>query len=281
MLPFVRHGVPIEIAVDCMYRNGEFLYNVLRGTGIPYAIKILIVVIKHGIIPRLWNVKCGWTKTLCRQDAAWPEIGATQFGTENTGCKRIIRTTVEHIRSGTSGKKMESFSLELDVTSDHGLGSCSSESDVPISQILEPCSLEPCHMWPRVGIMQFIIGCHKWPQVGVMQDGTRWWPYKDYIQTYSFLQSHTYVTHCQNKVEFKLCFLLSFICMLELLPYNLSPPCNNVTSNHSLAHTLTQNITWSCDVMSTKTSRRQASMQPIHHLNSLFLNSTPHKAAPW
>jgi hypothetical protein len=56
-------------------------------------------------------------------------------------------------------------------------------------------------------------------------------PYKDYNRTYSFLQTHTYVTHCQNKVEFKLCFLLSVIRMLKLLPYNLLPPCNNVTTS--------------------------------------------------
>ena len=68
---------------------------------------------------------------LSQQEAAWPEIGIMQFGTENTGCQRIIRTTIEHIRSGTNTKKLES---------------CSSESDVPSSLILQPCSLELYHM---------------------------------------------------------------------------------------------------------------------------------------
>ena len=65
-------------------------------------------------------------------------------------------------------------------------------------------------------------------------------PYKDYIQTFSFLQTYvTYVTQCLNKVVFQLCSLLSFIFMLELQPYNLLPPCNNVTtSNHIITPSL-------------------------------------------
>jgi len=52
---------------------------------------------------------------------------------------------------------------------------------------------------------------------------------------------HNFVTQCQNKVEFELCFILSFICALDLLPYNILPPCNDVINSiHILTPTLTQ-----------------------------------------
>jgi hypothetical protein len=54
-------------------------------------------------------------KALSQQEGAWPEGGVSQFGTENTDCQQLIRTTIEHIRSGTSGKKLVSCSLEPDV----------------------------------------------------------------------------------------------------------------------------------------------------------------------
>jgi len=41
---------------------------------------------------------------LCQQEAAWPEVGVTQFGTENTGYEQLIRTRIEHILYGRSGK---------------------------------------------------------------------------------------------------------------------------------------------------------------------------------
>jgi len=39
---------------------------------------------------------------LNQHEAVWPEITVMQFGTENTGCKQIIRTTVEHVRLCTA-----------------------------------------------------------------------------------------------------------------------------------------------------------------------------------
>ena len=72
--------------------------------------------------------------------------------------------------------------------------------------------------------------------------------------------------------------------------------CNNLQSHTSyIPHTITQYITWSCDVMAAKPQscdvmaakpqspshsvNGQASMLHIHHLYSLFLNSTPNNMA--
>jgi len=38
-------------------------------------------------------------EALDQRGAVWPEITVMQFGTESTGCQRIIKTTIEHIRS--------------------------------------------------------------------------------------------------------------------------------------------------------------------------------------
>jgi hypothetical protein len=72
--------------------------------------------------------------------------------------------------------------------------------------------------------------------------------------------------------------------------------CNNLQSHTSyIPHTITQYITWSCDVMAAKPQscdvmaakpqspshsvNGQATMLHIHHLYSLFLNSTPNNMA--
>jgi len=77
--------------------------------------------------------------------------------------------------------------------------------------------------------------------------------------------------------------------MLELLPYNLLPPCNNViTFIHILPISpsiITQYITWSCEVMTAKplspshSVNGQTSLLHIHHLYSLILHSTPYNMA--
>ena len=41
-------------------------------------------------------------KTLSKQVAVWPEVGVMQFGTENTGCQQIIKTTIEHVHFCTT-----------------------------------------------------------------------------------------------------------------------------------------------------------------------------------
>ena len=41
-------------------------------------------------------------KALDQQEAVWPEVGVMQFGTKNTGCQLIIKTTIEHVRSSTN-----------------------------------------------------------------------------------------------------------------------------------------------------------------------------------
>jgi len=41
-------------------------------------------------------------EALNQHEAEWPEITVMQFGTENTGCQQITKTTIEHIRSYTA-----------------------------------------------------------------------------------------------------------------------------------------------------------------------------------
>ena len=38
-------------------------------------------------------------KALHQQEEVWPEVGVMQFGTENTGCQLITKTTITHVRS--------------------------------------------------------------------------------------------------------------------------------------------------------------------------------------
>ena len=192
---------------------------------------------------------------LSQQGAAWPEIGVTQFGTENTGCQRVIRSTIEHIRSGTSGKNRirAVWNQMSQVTTDwvHAVRN-------RMSEVAKYCSHAVCNQMSLVTTGWGHPVRNRMSQVATGWSHAVWnWmttPYKDYIRAYSFLQTHTYVTHRQNKVEFELCLILPFICTLDVLPYNLLPPCKNVTTS---AHVLppsnsNANIAWSCDVMSAK-----------------------------
>jgi len=38
-------------------------------------------------------------ESLDQLEAVWPENTVMQFGTENTGCLQMIKTTIEHVRS--------------------------------------------------------------------------------------------------------------------------------------------------------------------------------------
>jgi hypothetical protein len=70
--------------------------------------------------------------------------------------------------------------------------------------------------------------------------------------------------------------------MLELLPYNLLPLCNNVTTPNQVLPTY---FSQSCDVVAANplspshSVSAQSSTLHIHLLYSLFLNSTPHNIA--
>ena len=70
--------------------------------------------------------------------------------------------------------------------------------------------------------------------------------------------------------------------MLELLPYNLLPLCNNVTTPNQILPTY---LTRSCDVVAANplspshSVSGQSSTLHIHLLYSFFLNSTPHIAS--
>lgn len=97
---------------------------------IPYWIKILKLLKARYYSTTLKRWMCINGNALSQQEAACPEVGVTQFGTENPGCQQLRRATIEHIVLAQVVKQIGAIKFGIESHKWQRLESCSLEPDV-------------------------------------------------------------------------------------------------------------------------------------------------------